>query len=586
MTDSTHDNLSAASLSVPTLAGMPVAALRHWGLVALTCAVLVLIVVLMTTYQTATAETPAMAQSTLGPLSEWLAARSAEDNQPALLGQLARQQALAAGLDRLDPVTVSDALRKGLVAYLGVALVIGIAGLVAQSREVTWTRRVLLVVLLALDALVFIIPPLDNDSAQLMLFVAIALLLLVLLFAPGKVSTFMGAVVVFSSLMLAWEAAKAVGGAVDYKVTAPQPGWNYTTYATLDEMLTNVQSGAVKVAIVDENDVENLIAPYPEEGADAAATQYPDLRMLSDLDTDANGLLGLPVIPPFPGRLVAVVPAADAETYTGIGQLLGQPVGTYTGAFSLEKFLNLPRSLVLLDLKITNDLNLPHLQSIANALWQPARRNGDLLLGRILADSGWFTWTEAAIGFTSGALLGFLLGVLFAHSGLLERGLLPFVVASQTVPILAVAPMVVIWLGAGPASVAVISAYLTFFPVTINTLRGLTSPHPTAIELMQSYAATRWTILWKLRFPASLPYIFTALKVSATASVVGAIIGELPSGVRGGLGGAILNFNSYYVSDPTKLWAAILIAALVGIAFFVLVSVVERLVLGRRVQAE
>jgi NitT/TauT family transport system permease protein len=139
--------------------------------------------------------------------------------------------------------------------------------------------------------------------------------------------------------------------------------------------------------------------------------------------------------------------------------------------------------------------------------------------------------------------------------------------------------MVVIWLGANSASVAVISAYLTFFPVTINTLRGLTSPHPNALELMRSYAASKWTVMWKLRFPAALPYIFTALKVSATASVVGAIIGELPSGIREGLGGAILNFNQYYTSDPAKLWAAILIAALVGIVFFVLVSVIERLTL-------
>jgi NitT/TauT family transport system permease protein len=91
--------------------------------------------------------------------------------------------------------------------------------------------------------------------------------------------------------------------------------------------------------------------------------------------------------------------------------------------------------------------------------------------------------------------------------------------------------------------------------------------------------------MWKLRFPAALPYIFTALKISATASVVGAIIGELPSGIREGLGGAILNFNQYYTSDPAKLWAAILIAALVGISFFAVVSFVERLTLGGAPQA-
>ncbi len=139
---------------------------------------------------------------------------------------------------------------------------------------------------------------------------------------------------------------------------------------------------------------------------------------------------------------------------------------------------------MLLDLKILNDLNLPHLQSIAEAFLQPARRNGSRLLVEILADAGAYTWGEALFGFLIGAGLGFVLGTLFAHSRLLERSLLPYVVASQTVPILAIAPMVVIWLGASQTSVAVIAAYLTFFPVTINTLRGLLSPKPTEVELL------------------------------------------------------------------------------------------------------
>jgi NitT/TauT family transport system permease protein len=169
----------------------------------------------------------------------------------------------------------------------------------------------------------------------------------------------------------------------------------------------------------------------------------------------------------------------------------------------------------------------------------------------------------------------------------LERAALPYVVASQTVPILAIAPMVVIWLGASFTSVAVIAAYITFFPVAINTLRGLQSPNPLAVELMDSYAASRWTKLWKLRFPAALPYIFAALKVSATASVVGAIIGELPSGMGDGLGRAILDFSSDYslISTP-KLWAAIITAAFVGVIFFVAVSLVERAVLRRYIRGE
>ena len=233
------------------------------------------------------------------------------------------------------------------------------------------------------------------------------------------------------------------------------------------------------------------------------------------------------------------------------------------------------------DFKIASDLNLPHLWDIFKAFGNPSRRNGPPLIS-VLLDAALFTFREAVIGFLFGALLGFTLGAIFAHVSLLERGCMPYVVASQTIPILAIAPMVVIWLKAGWISVAVIATYLTFFPVTINTLRGLRSPDPMALELMRSYAATPWEILWKLRFPAALPYIFTALKISATSSVVGAIIGELPSAIRGGLGGAILNFNSFYISGPSRLWAAIIASAFVGIAFYILVTLLEAVVLHGR----
>jgi NitT/TauT family transport system permease protein len=201
------------------------------------------------------------------------------------------------------------------------------------------------------------------------------------------------------------------------------------------------------------------------------------------------------------------------------------------------------------------------------------------MLLTILFKASLFTLQEAVTGFIIGALLGFLLGVTFAHSNLLERGLLPYVVASQTVPLLAIAPMVVIWLGGNQFSVAVIAAYLTFFPVTINTLRGLRSPQPTALELMHSYAASSWQILWKLRIPAALPFIFTALKVSATASVVGAIIGELPSGIADGLGRIILNFNQYYATGPERLWASILFSALTGMFFFLIITILEKILI-------
>jgi NitT/TauT family transport system permease protein len=235
---------------------------------------------------------------------------------------------------------------------------------------------------------------------------------------------------------------------------------------------------------------------------------------------------------------------------------------------------------------VASDLNMPHVWDIAASFVEPAQRNGPPL-GIVLINAGIFTFREAFGGFVFGALLGLGLAIVFVHSPLLERALVPYVVASQTVPIIAIAPVVVIWLRGGWLAVAVISAYLTFFPVTIAGLRGLRSPDPRALELMRSYASSSRDVLLKVRLPAAAPYLFASFKVAATASVVGAIIGELPSGIRDGLGGAILNFNQFYVSGPPKLWAAIIVAAVVGIGFFALVRIAEVVLLrGRAAPAD
>jgi NitT/TauT family transport system permease protein len=230
---------------------------------------------------------------------------------------------------------------------------------------------------------------------------------------------------------------------------------------------------------------------------------------------------------------------------------------------------------------------MPHLWTIMKAFGQPAQVNQPALI-TILLHKSLFTAKEATVGFALGAVVGFALGIILAHSRLLQRGFMPYIVASQTIPILAIAPMVVVWVNPklpaslqGWGAVAVIAAYLTFFPVVINTLRGLHSADARALELMRTYAATRWSVLWKLRVPASLPYVFSALRIAATASVVGAIIGELPSGLQSGLGGAILNFNQYYSIEPQELWATNIVAAVVGIAFFAVVVVAEKLVVRR-----
>jgi NitT/TauT family transport system permease protein len=231
-----------------------------------------------------------------------------------------------------------------------------------------------------------------------------------------------------------------------------------------------------------------------------------------------------------------------------------------------------------------SDTNMPHISTIWHAFGQSLQPDGPPLR-HYLWHYSLFTGKEALAGFALGAVIGFLLAVVLAHSTLLRRGLLPYIIVSQTVPILAIAPMVVLGLGTKGVtpwvSVAVIAAYLTFFPVAINTLRGLLSPDPRALELMRSYAAGSWMILWRLRVPASLPYVFSALKISATASVIGAIIGETPASLQGGLGYAIVNFNQYYSVQPANLWATIVACALLGIVFFLAVVLVEHLVLKR-----
>ncbi len=228
----------------------------------------------------------------------------------------------------------------------------------------------------------------------------------------------------------------------------------------------------------------------------------------------------------------------------------------------------------------SNNAVMPHVWDIISRLFKPANNavGSDMLL-LILVESSLFTLREALLGFALGAIFGFGLGVLFARSALAERALMPYVVASQTVPILAIAPMVVVWgneLGLGQvARVAIIAAYITFFPVAINSLRGLRSPEPTATELMRSYAASKNQVLWKLQVPAALPYIFTALKISATASVIGAIIGELPTGSRDGLGRNLLSFSQQFGSAPEKLYGAVMVSALAGIFFVAVVTLVE-----------
>jgi NitT/TauT family transport system permease protein len=227
--------------------------------------------------------------------------------------------------------------------------------------------------------------------------------------------------------------------------------------------------------------------------------------------------------------------------------------------------------------RIADDLSLPHVWEIGRAFIDPAQRGG-APLGAVLAGQAAFTFMEALAGFVIGGVLGLALAVLFVQSRLAERALVPYVVASQTVPILAIAPLVVVALKADWLSVMAVAAYLTFFPVTIAALRGLRAVDPRAIELFRSYAASRRQVLRQLRLPSAVPYLFTGFRVAAAASIIGAIIGEQTAGVAAGLGSAIITYNQYYISAPQRLWATIVMCALIGFLFVGAINVAERLI--------
>ncbi len=219
------------------------------------------------------------------------------------------------------------------------------------------------------------------------------------------------------------------------------------------------------------------------------------------------------------------------------------------------------------------DVKLPHTWDIA-AEFVALDNAGTTTLER-LARAALFTLRNAAIGFTLGTTLGLGLAIVLVHVRMLERSLVPIIVASQTIPIIAIAPLIVIGLKADWFGVAIVATYLTFFPVTIAALRGLRAYDPRAMELMRSYAASRGAILRKLRLPASRPYLFTGFRIAAPAAVVGSIVGELPSLIQDGLARQIITGMQYYSLNAEYLWAAIVVSSILGIGVYVLVASVE-----------
>jgi len=197
---------------------------------------------------------------------------------------------------------------------------------------------------------------------------------------------------------------------------------------------------------------------------------------------------------------------------------------------------------------------------------------------RSLAYHSWVTLSATVVGFAIGAIFGIVLAVLIVHMRTLEKSLLPWVICSQMVPILAIAPIIIVVLGAigvrGLFPKSIISAYLCFFPVTIGMVKGLTSPDPMQLDLMRTWSASKLQVFWKLRWPASVPFLFTSLKVSVTISLVGAIVAELPTGAQAGIGARLLT-GSYY-GQTVQIWSALLAAAIMATVLIAIIDAVGR----------
>lgn len=235
----------------------------------------------------------------------------------------------------------------------------------------------------------------------------------------------------------------------------------------------------------------------------------------------------------------------------------------------------------------TNDRVMPHVWEMLAEFGEPEVRGQDTPVWVAMLGYGWYTLRMSVAGLVLGATSGTVIAVLMARFRVVERGLLPYVVASQTIPLIALAPQVAAiggnfdlpkWTWA-----AGLAAFLSFFPVTVATLRGLQSVPSASLELMDSYAAGWWTTLRKLRFPAAVPFIVPGLKLAATASVIGVVVSEVSLGLRG-VGFAALSYGQKTTSQPATVYTAVFAAAILGLVMFALVSAAEVYAMRNRPQ--
>ena len=224
-----------------------------------------------------------------------------------------------------------------------------------------------------------------------------------------------------------------------------------------------------------------------------------------------------------------------------------------------------------------SDRAMPHTWDMIARLLEPENRSGGSPIAVTVAGYSWYTLRLAAVGLVVGGVVGIGLAVLMARWRIASRAILPWVIMSQTVPLIALAPQVVSWSGKIEifgwewprwASVCALAAFLSFFPVAVGTLKGLTSVPAASLELMETYAVPWRVTLVKLRFPAAVPFIIPSLKLAATLSVVGVIVSEISTGIRGGIGRAVISYQQASTGDAEKIYAAVFGAAALGLALF------------------
>lgn len=207
---------------------------------------------------------------------------------------------------------------------------------------------------------------------------------------------------------------------------------------------------------------------------------------------------------------------------------------------------------------------------------------------RSLIYHAWITLSVTLLGFLMGGVLGILLSVGIVHNRAMDKSVMPWVITSQTIPILAIAPMIIVVLNAigfsGLVPKAFIATYLSFFPIVVGMVKGLRSPDQAQLDLMCTYNASNSQMFWKLRWPSSMPYLFTSLKVAVAAALVGAIVAELPTGAVAGLGARMLA-GSYY-GQTIQIWSALFVAAIVAAGLVIIVGIMHNYVLKRMGQQE